>query len=112
MRHRWREFWLVDPLDGTKEFISRNGEFTVNVALVRDHGPVLGVVSAPVLGGAITGWQAAAPSRARRAGTGANRSRSRRPGTLVSSAVARIAAIRCDDALVRFGLHVRPWAAR
>ena len=40
----------MDPLDGTKEFISRNGEFTVNVALVRDHRPVLGVVAAPALG--------------------------------------------------------------
>jgi len=50
VRGAWREFWLVDPLDGTKEFISRNGEFTVNVALVRDHRPVLGVVGAPVLG--------------------------------------------------------------
>jgi 3'(2'), 5'-bisphosphate nucleotidase len=42
-------FWLVDPLDGTKEFISRNGEFTVNVALVHDGVPVLGVVLAPAL---------------------------------------------------------------
>jgi len=50
VRAGWRQFWLVDPLDGTKEFISRNGEFTVNVALVRDHRPVLGVVGAPVLG--------------------------------------------------------------
>jgi 3'(2'), 5'-bisphosphate nucleotidase len=50
VRRHWRELWLVDPLDGTKEFISRNGEFTVNVALVRDHRPVLGVVAAPVLG--------------------------------------------------------------
>jgi 3'(2'), 5'-bisphosphate nucleotidase len=50
MRRPWRELWLVDPLDGTKEFISRNGEFTVNVALVRDHRPVLGVVAAPALG--------------------------------------------------------------
>jgi 3'(2'), 5'-bisphosphate nucleotidase len=49
VRHGWQEYWLVDPLDGTREFISRNGEFTVNVALVRDHRPVLGVVSAPVL---------------------------------------------------------------
>ena len=40
-------FWLVDPLDGTKEFINRNGEFTVNIALVRDGEPVLGVVLAP-----------------------------------------------------------------
>jgi 3'(2'), 5'-bisphosphate nucleotidase len=50
VRGGWSALWLVDPLDGTKEFISRNGEFTVNVALVRDHRPVLGVVAAPVLG--------------------------------------------------------------
>ena len=43
-------FWLVDPLDGTKEFISRNGEFTVNIALVHQGAPVLGVVLAPALG--------------------------------------------------------------
>jgi 3'(2'), 5'-bisphosphate nucleotidase len=50
VRSRWRQLWLVDPLDGTREFISRNGEFTVNVALVSDHRPVLGVVAAPALG--------------------------------------------------------------
>lgn len=49
MRRGWPEFWLVDPLDGTREFIKRNGEFTVNIALVRQHQPVLGVVHAPVL---------------------------------------------------------------
>lgn len=49
------EFWLVDPLDGTKEFISRNGEFTVNIALVRDGAPVLGVVLAPALGRLFSG---------------------------------------------------------
>jgi 3'(2'), 5'-bisphosphate nucleotidase len=43
-------FWLVDPLDGTKEFVSRNGEFTVNIALVEDGRPVLGVVGVPALG--------------------------------------------------------------
>ncbi|MDP2324545.1 MAG: 3'(2'),5'-bisphosphate nucleotidase CysQ [Gammaproteobacteria bacterium] len=48
-RRHWAEFWLVDPLDGTKEFIKRNGEFTVNISLVRDHKSVLGVVHAPVL---------------------------------------------------------------
>ncbi|MEQ8967740.1 MAG: 3'(2'),5'-bisphosphate nucleotidase CysQ [Azospirillaceae bacterium] len=42
-------FWLVDPLDGTKEFLNRNGEFTVNIALVQDGRPVLGVVHAPAL---------------------------------------------------------------
>jgi 3'(2'), 5'-bisphosphate nucleotidase len=44
------DFWLVDPLDGTKEFINRNGEFTVNLAFVRDGQPVLGVVYAPAIG--------------------------------------------------------------
>jgi 3'(2'), 5'-bisphosphate nucleotidase len=50
VRGPWQQLWLVDPLDGTKEFISRNGEFTVNVALVRNDRPVLGVVAAPALG--------------------------------------------------------------
>lgn len=44
-----REFWLIDPLDGTREFIKRNGEFTVNIGLIRDQVPVLGVVFAPAL---------------------------------------------------------------
>ncbi|HET6563997.1 MAG TPA: 3'(2'),5'-bisphosphate nucleotidase CysQ [Xanthomonadales bacterium] len=47
-RSGWHEYWLVDPLDGTKEFIKRNGEFTVNIALIREHEPVLGVVHIPV----------------------------------------------------------------
>lgn len=48
-RREWRTFWLIDPLDGTKEFIQRNGEFTVNIALVHDGRPVLGVVHAPAI---------------------------------------------------------------
>ena len=47
-RQSWQQYWLVDPLDGTKEFINRNGEFTVNIALIRDHQPVLGIVHVPV----------------------------------------------------------------
>ena len=43
-------FWLVDPLDGTKEFVSRNGEFTINIALIESEVPVLGVILAPALG--------------------------------------------------------------
>lgn len=50
VRSAWQEYWLIDPLDGTKEFVSRNGEFTVNIALMRDGVPVLGVVHAPVPG--------------------------------------------------------------
>lgn len=48
-RRQWQRYWLIDPLDGTKEFINRNGEFTVNVALVEQGVPVLGVVYVPVL---------------------------------------------------------------
>jgi 3'(2'), 5'-bisphosphate nucleotidase len=49
-RRPWRELWVVDPLDGTREFVKRNGEFTVNIALVVEHEPVLGVVAAPARG--------------------------------------------------------------
>ncbi len=49
VRQHWQRYWLVDPLDGTKEFIKRNGEFTVNIALIEQGKPVLGVVYAPVL---------------------------------------------------------------
>jgi 3'(2'), 5'-bisphosphate nucleotidase len=48
-RRQWDKYWLVDPLDGTREFIKRNGEFTVNIALIEHHQPVMGVVYAPAL---------------------------------------------------------------
>ncbi|MDJ0698451.1 MAG: 3'(2'),5'-bisphosphate nucleotidase CysQ [Woeseiaceae bacterium] len=47
-RSAWAQYWLIDPLDGTKEFVNRNGEFTVNIALIEDHRPILGVVHVPV----------------------------------------------------------------
>ena len=47
-RRQWRRYWIVDPLDGTREFVNRNGEFTVNIALIDDQRPVLGVVHVPV----------------------------------------------------------------
>ncbi|MEH6408602.1 MAG: 3'(2'),5'-bisphosphate nucleotidase CysQ, partial [Leeuwenhoekiella sp.] len=46
---KWDTLWIVDPIDGTKEFIKRNGEFTVNIALIADHIPVIGVIYVPVL---------------------------------------------------------------
>jgi 3'(2'), 5'-bisphosphate nucleotidase len=54
-RADWQQYWLVDPLDGTREFINRNGEFTVNIALIRHHNPDLGVVHVPVTGTTYTG---------------------------------------------------------
>jgi len=57
-RSQWQRYWLVDPLDGTREFINRNDEFTVNIALIEHNQPIIGVVHAPALGvtyGAICG---------------------------------------------------------
>ena len=49
-RRNWEAFWLVDPIDGTKDFIKQSGEFTVNIALIEDGVPVMGVVTVPALG--------------------------------------------------------------
>ena len=49
-RRKWQAFWLVDPIDGTRDFINQTGEFTVNIALIEGGMPVLGVVTAPALG--------------------------------------------------------------
>jgi len=47
-RKHWKKFWLVDPLDGTKEFVKRNGEFTVNIALIENRKPIMGIIYVPV----------------------------------------------------------------
>lgn len=56
-RQSWGRYWLVDPLDGTREFVKRNGEFSVNIALVDGHEVVLGVVHAPALGVTYAAWR-------------------------------------------------------
>lgn len=74
-RSRWTRYWLVDPLDGTREFIKRNGEFTVNIALIVDHRPVLGIVQTPVSGELACAWDGGGTwlsmpgEKARRVGT-------------------------------------------
>jgi 3'(2'), 5'-bisphosphate nucleotidase len=75
-RGAWQRYWLVDPLDGTREFLARNGEFTVNIALIEGHAPALGVVHVPVTDVSYLGvpgegaWrqQAHAPAQPIRAG--------------------------------------------
>ncbi len=57
IRSQWQTYWLVDPLDGTREFIKRNGEFTVNIALIHQHKSILGVIYAPVLDVDYFAWQ-------------------------------------------------------
>ena len=44
-RKTWNSYWLIDPLDGTKEFIKKNGEFTVNIALIKNNSPIFGIIS-------------------------------------------------------------------
>jgi len=56
-RLAWSRYWLVDPLDGTREFVKRNGEFTVNIALIDAHRPRLGIVHAPVGGALWYAWE-------------------------------------------------------
>jgi 3'(2'), 5'-bisphosphate nucleotidase len=87
-RQDWHAYWLVDPLDGTREFVKRNGEFTVNIALIEGHQPVFGVIMAPVTG---TIWHAEAGRRAlRRDGENDRELRTRHPAV----APLRVAASR------------------
>lgn len=55
VRSQWTRYWLIDPLDGTREFVNRNDEFTVNIALIDNHRPILGVVHIPVMNKTYTG---------------------------------------------------------
>jgi 3'(2'), 5'-bisphosphate nucleotidase len=64
-RRAWRTLWLVDPLDGTREFVKRNGEFTINIALVEQGAPILGVLHAPALASSYLGAQGCGAFRAR-----------------------------------------------
>lgn len=68
-RQQWSRYWLVDPLDGTREFVKRNGEFTVNIALIEGTASVMGVVHAPVLG--VTYYASAGGEAWKRTGTAA-----------------------------------------
>jgi 3'(2'), 5'-bisphosphate nucleotidase len=109
VRGPWREYWLVDPLDGTREFIGRNGEFTVNVALIRDHRPVLGVVAAPALG--LTYYAAEAAGAFRREDGGLPQPIHTRPAAdppvVVGSRSHRGDSL--DGVLARLGAHeLRP----
>lgn len=96
-RRHWTTYWLVDPLDGTKEFIKGNGEFSVNIALIHEHEPVLGVVHAPVLEAT---YSASQGNGADKASGGARR----RIRTRAIASPPRIAVSRSHDSerLLRF----------
>jgi 3'(2'), 5'-bisphosphate nucleotidase len=105
-RSRWPRYWLVDPLDGTKEFLSRNGQFTVNIALIEAHAPALGVVHVPVADTSYLGFP----------GEGAWRQRAATPAEAIRVAVQTASPMRVvgsrshrgdslDTFLARAGAH-------
>jgi 3'(2'), 5'-bisphosphate nucleotidase len=105
-RRHWTELWVVDPLDGTREFVKRNGEFTVNIALIVDHEPLLGIVSAPAQG--LVYWGAAgAGAFSRHRGAAQSRIQVAPPQTPVRVVGSRSHA-SADTAsyLARLGPHV------
>jgi len=106
-RRAWREFWLVDPLDGTKEFLARNGEFTVNVALIRDDEPVLGVVCAPALGALYYAGKGAGAWKVPLAGGSPRRVFSREPDPARGLTVLVSRSHRSDEDAVLARLKVR-----
>lgn len=112
-RRAWRRLWLVDPLDGTREFVKKNGEFCVCIALVEDGVPVLGVVHAPV---GDTGWSALAGHGAWKHGPEGREQRlAPRPASLPPPALAglRVAASRSHlDARTAALLERLPGAER
>lgn len=83
-RCSWEKLWVVDPLDGTKEFIKRNGEFTVNIALVLDGKPVMGVVYVPVSRKVYYGLQPLSALSAEKGENGAWRAMAGKDGSLTS----------------------------
>ena len=102
-RSRWTRYWLVDPLDGTREFIKRNGEFTVNIALIDDHAPVLGVVQTPVSGDLACAWHGGGAWLAE-AGAKARRISTRRRGSPLVVAGSRSHASEHEaELLARLG---------
>lgn len=87
-RNSWQRYWLIDPLDGTRNFVERNDEFTVNIALVQDGVPSLGIVGVPTLGCVYTGDVAARSAEKRASGNVESictRKKPERRATLVES---------------------------
>lgn len=105
-RRRWARYWLVDPLDGTREFVKRNGEFTVNIALIHEHEPVLGVVFAPALDELYWAWRGGHAHRADAGQSGNVELRTRRRGEPLRVAGSRSHADpRLTAALATLGTH-------
>ena len=102
-RKNWTQYWLIDPLDGTKEFIERTDEFTVNVALIEQHQPVLGMVYAPALGKGYQACRGCGAFSYTAANTVQPITTRAHPGAQLSIAISRRHGRRAQDYLQRFG---------
>jgi len=99
VRQHWADYWLVDPLDGTREFVKRNGEFSVNIALIHQHQPVLGVVYAPATGAEFAGVRGIGSWRFTPQGQQLLKVRSL-PQPSITLALSRSHGSRCERALI------------
>jgi 3'(2'), 5'-bisphosphate nucleotidase len=110
VRRAWPRYFLVDPLDGTREFVKRNGEFTVNIALIEGHIPVLGVVFAPALGEMYWAWRGGhAHSGTAEGGAHAELRTRRRANPLIVAGSRSHGDARTAAALDQLGAHeLRP----
>jgi len=99
-RRGWVRYWLVDPLDGTREFVKRNGEFTVNIALIDAHRPILGVVQKPVGGELACAWEGGGAWFAESAGAKSRRIGTRRRGSPLVVAGSRSHASEHENSLL------------
>ncbi len=103
LRRQWRRLWLVDPLDGTREFVKRNGEFTVNIALIDDGVSVLAVVQAPVTGVLWHAWHGRGAFRREAGGDVALRTRQPASGPLRVAASRSHRDPRSEQVMQRIG---------
>jgi 3'(2'), 5'-bisphosphate nucleotidase len=103
-RARWRRLWMVDPIDGTKEFIKQSEQFTVNIALIEDGEPVLGVIHAPVSGVSYAARKGGAAALVHRPGGAPQPIRTRRadPARIVIAASRDHAGPEVQNLLARF----------
>ena len=107
-RTRWKRYWLIDPLDGTREFVAHNGEFAVNIALIENGAPVLGIVLAPARGDVCFATRGGGAWRARRGESKAapHPLHTRKAGTPVRVAVSRShPPAELSDLLSSMGAH-------
>ncbi len=109
LRRRWSRYWLVDPLDGTKEFVDRNGEFTVNIALIDAGAPVLGLVGVPVRGSVYVGdCEAGRAWRVDEDGRATLRTRPMKDGAVTVVASRRHGGGRLEDYLDAVAANIGP----